>query len=66
MEDALARYVSQEDGTYKLDVLILVLMEDALAHAIGRISAKVGHVLILVLMEDALAPSGMQTQQVVC
>ena len=38
-------------------VLILVLMEDALAHYMHKpLAAQDSEVLILVLMEDALAP----------
>ena len=37
-------------------VLILVVMEDALALFIQNTGGSGGHVLILVVMEDALAP----------
>ena len=43
-------------------VLILVLMEDALAHILPQENyIRVSFVLILVLMEDALAPATIST-----
>ena len=55
MEDALARLTEQEKELIR-SVLILVLMEDALAHTKGETKVVfVSLVLILVLMEDALA-----------
>ena len=62
MEDALAPYGGDFIGI-QLDVLILVVMEDALAR-VGRCPyvACAFSVLILVVMEDALA----QQQQYCC
>ena len=55
MEDALALSQLQRFG-YNVVVLILVLMEDALAHFLSLIATLKRYiVLILVLMEDALA-----------
>ena len=49
----LIRQRTQDTG----QVLILVVMEDALAQAITYLTAKAVGVLILVVMEDALAPT---------
>ena len=54
MEDALVHVYLAAHYTQELEVLILVLMEDALVRVtiLKNIATKV--VLILVLMEDAL------------
>ena len=57
MEDALVRletWVKNDDTA----VLILVLMEDALALSVWRRYIRLRQVLILVVMEDALALVG--------
>ena len=43
-------------------VLILVVMEDALALVFDNINIKLVGVLILVVMEDALAPTVVDSQ----
>ena len=59
MEDALAHEVFESDDQMR-GVLILVVMEDALAQAWRRHSSMVAlQVLILVVMEDALAPQNL-------
>ena len=53
MDDALAH---QLDGSYPSEfVLILVVMDDALAHTILSDNGDTKTVLILVVMDDALA-----------
>ena len=54
MEDALAHEVFESDDQMR-GVLILVVMEDALAPAETIKTVAVIKVLILVVMEDALA-----------
>ena len=56
MEDALALAFVEDDKPNGKLVLILVLMEDALAQQASRAFVRLAIVLILVLMEDALAP----------
>ena len=56
MEDALAQRVVKLRKNSNWMVLILVLMEDALALAEELYKLMQKGVLILVLMEDALAP----------
>ena len=55
MEDALALKKNVKNQAVENVVLILVLMEDALARAIPATYSSSLYVLILVLMEDALA-----------
>ncbi len=55
MEDALALFCFKSTNRNKRRVLILVLMEDALAQLLNAIENLSYYVLILVLMEDALA-----------
>ena len=57
MEDALALASCQQESSVELTVLILVLMEDALARMARCVPVTRLIVLILVLMEDALARS---------
>ena len=57
MEDALAPDKVDKAYVWRLDVLILVVMEDALAPHVKRGTFEFIDVLILVVMEDALAPS---------
>ena len=60
MEDALARLCSLPKAGL-LTVLILVLMEDALARSLPKAGLLTAlQVLILVLMEDALARNVQQ------
>ena len=61
MEDALARSRLARQVQRIGAVLILVLMEDALAQAKFVIPLLLATVLILVLMEDALAPQSFGT-----
>ena len=68
MEDALVLEEAEECAK-EYDVLILVLMEDALVLEDGEVYLAANYtVLILVLMEDALVltygTTPMQTQQV--
>ena len=56
MEDALAPRARGQVHPRTKKVLILVLMEDALAPEMVGENGKFKRVLILVLMEDALAP----------
>ena len=44
------------NSQYGNSILILVVMEDALAHSGTPILEMYGRILILVVMEDALAP----------
>ena len=61
MEDALAQ-IYMMNLNIKLRVLILVLMEDALALFHRELLRSTSRsVLILVLMEDALAPDAWHT-----
>ena len=54
MEDALRALHKRQRPTYESNVLILVLMEDALRDFRSIANQYVIRVLILVLMEDAL------------
>ena len=56
MEDALAQNGNISQTAPVDNVLILVLMEDALARVQFERDGETRTVLILVLMEDALAP----------
>ena len=58
MEDALAQPMSKRQKLFSLLVLILVVMEDALAHLNKKVYLFRRKVLILVVMEDALALKG--------
>ena len=55
MEDALALIIKHAERRGNETVLILVVMEDALAHGNSVCCHMRGGVLILVVMEDALA-----------
>ncbi len=55
MEDALAHLSINIQHQNKGPVLILVVMEDALAHTSLMLNQPNAPVLILVVMEDALA-----------
>ena len=59
MEDALAQGNWYGIAREIWDVLILVLMEDALARVCFHMNGGGMTVLILVLMEDALARKGL-------
>ena len=60
MEDALARHCTGCDCGIPVWVLILVVMEDALAPNPDYQKHVIALVLILVVMEDALARQGKE------
>ena len=51
--------------TNRIDVLILVLLEDVLSAHVARINASIKGVLILVLLEDVLSVQAPVTDEVV-
>ena len=55
MDDALAQFTAEDDGVEKNMVLILVVMDDALALNADFEGNVYFIVLILVVMDDALA-----------
>ena len=59
MEDALARAGHSRPLEDSSQVLILVVMEDALALCLRKCLKTHLRVLILVVMEDALAPQNL-------
>ena len=57
MDDALAQDIGSQRRSMNTNVLILVVMDDALAQQYNEETGELSLVLILVVMDDALAPN---------
>ena len=66
MDDALVHFKSGRKGFYP-DVLILVVMDDALVQVLNYLIMNLLLVLILVVMDDALVRNGQpRTSHTTC